>query len=96
MRKSDTILDTIVEEKQREVARLPQRSLSLGDLKAARAIEAFFFPVNPGHEEDSWKLFHTGAFKRFKKGQYAGEYEAKLIEKFRKYLPEVPPWKKGK
>jgi indole-3-glycerol phosphate synthase len=30
-----TILDTIVEEKQREVARLPQRSLSIGDLQAA-------------------------------------------------------------
>jgi len=35
MRKSDTILDTIVEEKQREVARLPQRSLSVAGLKAA-------------------------------------------------------------
>jgi indole-3-glycerol phosphate synthase len=30
-----TILDTIVEEKQREVARLPRRSLSVADLKAA-------------------------------------------------------------
>ena len=30
-----TILDTIVEEKKREVARLPQRSLSIGDLQAA-------------------------------------------------------------
>ncbi len=32
-----TILDTIVEEKKREVARLPQRSLSVADLKAALA-----------------------------------------------------------
>jgi indole-3-glycerol phosphate synthase len=30
-----TILDTIVEEKRREVARLPQRSISVADLKAA-------------------------------------------------------------
>ena len=30
-----TILDTIVEEKQREVARLPQRAVSAADLKAA-------------------------------------------------------------
>jgi indole-3-glycerol phosphate synthase len=30
-----TILDTIVEEKQREVARLPQRAVSTADLKAA-------------------------------------------------------------
>jgi indole-3-glycerol phosphate synthase len=35
MKKSETILDAIVEEKQREVARLPQRSVSIGDLQAA-------------------------------------------------------------
>jgi indole-3-glycerol phosphate synthase len=35
MRRSKTILDTIVEEKKREVARLPQRSVSVADLKAA-------------------------------------------------------------
>jgi indole-3-glycerol phosphate synthase len=35
MRKSKTILDTIVEEKRREVAGLPRRSLSVADLKAA-------------------------------------------------------------
>jgi indole-3-glycerol phosphate synthase len=35
MKRSKTILDTIVEEKKREVARLPQRSLSVADLKAA-------------------------------------------------------------
>jgi indole-3-glycerol phosphate synthase len=32
-----TILDTIVEEKQREVAQLPQRPVSVSDLKAAQA-----------------------------------------------------------
>ena len=37
MKRSKTILDTIVEEKQREVARLPRRSLSVADLKAALA-----------------------------------------------------------
>jgi indole-3-glycerol phosphate synthase len=35
MKRSETILDTIVEEKKREVARLPQRSLAVADLKAA-------------------------------------------------------------
>src|ERR1035437_7382956 len=34
-KRRNTILDTIVEEKLREVARLPQRSLSVADLKAA-------------------------------------------------------------
>ena len=39
----------------------PQKILmigdALGDLKAARANSARFFPINPGHEEDSWKNF---------------------------------------
>jgi indole-3-glycerol phosphate synthase len=35
MRNSETILDTIVEEKRREVARLPQRSFSAAYLRAA-------------------------------------------------------------
>jgi indole-3-glycerol phosphate synthase len=35
MRRSEAILDAIVEEKKREVARLPQRSLSVADLKGA-------------------------------------------------------------
>jgi indole-3-glycerol phosphate synthase len=36
-KRPNTILDTIVEEKKREVAQLPQRSLSVADLKAALA-----------------------------------------------------------
>jgi len=66
-----------------------------GDLKAARSIAALFFPVNPGHEDDSWKLFHDEAFDRFVKGAYAGEYEQKLIAAFEKLLPDTPPWKKA-
>ena len=65
-----------------------------GDLKAARAANALFFPVNPGHEEDSWKLFLDDAMGRFLAGTYAGAYEKKLIDKFQTYLPEMPPWKK--
>ena len=65
-----------------------------GDLKAARSNHALFFPINPGHEEDSWKLFHDEALDNFLSGQYAGTYEKKLIDKFQTYLPERPPWKK--
>ena len=65
-----------------------------GDMKAARANEALFFPINPGHEEASWELFLDEAIDRFFAGTYAGEYEAQLIEKFDAMLPEVPPWKR--
>ncbi len=64
-----------------------------GDMKAARANDALFYPVKPGQEEESWKLFHDEAFSRFLAGEYAGDYEAKLIVEFEAVLPETPPWK---
>jgi phosphoglycolate phosphatase-like HAD superfamily hydrolase len=64
-----------------------------GDMRSARANDALFFPVNPGHEEDSWKLLHDEAFDKFIEGTYAGDYEDGLIEKFEALLPETPPWK---
>jgi phosphoglycolate phosphatase-like HAD superfamily hydrolase len=63
-----------------------------GDMKAARANHALFFPVNPGHEDESWERFYKEAVHRFLSGEYAGEYEDKLIAEFDKLLPEVPPW----
>ena len=65
---------------------------ALGDLDAARSIGALFFPVNPGAEEQSWKLFHEQGLKHFAAGKYAGAYEDKLIARFCKLLPEKPPW----
>ena len=64
-----------------------------GDLEAARKNGALFFPVNPGHEEASWKLFHEEALGRFFAGTYGGEYERALIAEFDRCLPELPPWK---
>lgn len=77
---------------------LPDRVLMVGDapgdMKAARANGALFFPVNPGHEEASWQRFYEEAVHRFLAGKYAGEYESLLIAEFLKLLPEVPPWKR--
>jgi phosphoglycolate phosphatase-like HAD superfamily hydrolase len=64
-----------------------------GDLSAARANTALFFPVNPGHEEESWERFLREAIDRFFNHTYAGEYEASLVAEFEKLLPEEPPWK---
>ncbi len=65
-----------------------------GDMKAAVANNALFYPVNPGAEEASWKRFYEEAMHRFLEGTYAGEYEAQLIAEFDSYLPELPPWKR--
>ena len=64
-----------------------------GDMKAAKANDLLFFPINPGNESDSWKRFHDEAADRFLAGTYAGDYETKLIEEFMAYLPSTPPWK---
>ncbi len=64
-----------------------------GDLKAAKSNNVLFFPINPGHEEESWERFHNEALDKFFAGEYAGDYEKSLIEQFEGYLPETPPWK---
>lgn len=63
-----------------------------GDLKAAKANNALFYPIIPGKEEQSWQKFLNEALERFFSGNYAGEYEANLINQFLSSLPENPPW----
>ncbi len=63
-----------------------------GDLKAARANNALFYPINPGDEEASWERFYQEAMPRFFEGTYAGEYEVALIAEFDRRLPDTPPW----
>ena len=65
-----------------------------GDLEAAKANDALFYPINPGDEEASWKRFHDEAFDRFVGGTFAGDYERKVIDEFEEYLPKTPPWRK--
>ena len=65
-----------------------------GDLKAARANDALFYPINPGHEEESWQRFYEEACPKFLAGEYTPEYEAQLLAEFDKLLPETPPWKR--
>lgn len=74
----------------------PEKMLMIGDApgdqKAAEAVGALFYPINPGHEEDSWARFLSEACDKFFAGTFAGEYQKKLIAEFEKYLPEKPSW----
>jgi len=76
----------------------PEKMLMIGDapgdLKAAKANGALFYPINPGNEEASWKRFYEEALDRFFNGTYAGEYEQKLIAEFDGCLPEHPAWER--
>lgn len=64
-----------------------------GDMAAAKANHALFYPIMPGDEANSWKLFVTEAADRFLAGTYRGAYEDGLIRKFEAKLPDTPPWK---
>jgi len=65
-----------------------------GDMKAARGNNALFFPINPGHEDESWQRFFEEGLHKFLNETFEGEYEAGLIAEFEKFMPEVPPWEK--
>lgn len=74
----------------------PEKMLMIGDapgdLKAAKANNALFYPINPGNEEKSWERFHNEALDKFFAGKYAGDYEKELVKEFDACLPEKPAW----
>jgi hypothetical protein len=65
---------------------------ALGDLKAAQANGALFFPIEPGAEDLSWRRLFSEGLPRFFAGTFAGPYMAERIESFEKKLPQTPPW----
>lgn len=74
----------------------PERTLMIGDahgdLKAAQANRALFFPIVPGREELSWKRFLEEGCDRFLAGSFAGAYQQELMQAFDAALPVQPPW----
>lgn len=64
-----------------------------GDLKAAEAIGALFYPIEPGAEGASWQRFFEDALPRFFAGTYAGEYMAARVARFQDLLPASPTWR---
>lgn len=66
-----------------------------GDLSAARAAGALFFPIKPGFEHESWRDFFEEGLPRFLNGSFAGAYMNTQITRFERLLPTTPPWKMG-
>ena len=64
-----------------------------GDMKAAKAVGARFYPIIPGREERCWEQLQEKALESFFAGEYAGSYESGLIAQFNELLPDTPPWK---
>jgi phosphoglycolate phosphatase-like HAD superfamily hydrolase len=68
---------------------------ALGDLKAARAVGALFYPILPGGEDGSWREFHDVVCEEFLAGKYTQQSEARYFSEFEKALPKAPPWIKA-
>lgn len=64
-----------------------------GDRKAAEANGVLFYPINPGHEDESWERLYREALPKFFAGNYEGSYMAERIAEFEALLPEVPSWR---
>ncbi|MFM1801904.1 MAG: hypothetical protein RJA81_1256 [Planctomycetota bacterium] len=63
-----------------------------GDRKAAEKNGVLFYPINPGHEDESWERLYREALPRFFEGTYAGAYMADRVAEFEALLPEKPAW----
>jgi len=67
---------------------------AIGDYESAKKVDALFYPIKPGHEEESWERFYNEAIDKFFNLEYKGEYEKKLIDEFFNLLQEKPYWEK--
>ncbi|MEC7565440.1 MAG: HAD hydrolase-like protein [Planctomycetota bacterium] len=63
-----------------------------GDYNAAVANQCLFFPINPGAEEASWQKFFDEGIAKFLQGEFAGDYQQRLLDEFDSFLPVDPPW----
>lgn len=59
-----------------------------GDLASAREAGVAFYPILPGGEVESWKLFRDEVFAKFLAGEYTGNYADVLVRRFEESLPD--------
>jgi len=74
----------------------PDRILMIGDapgdLAAAEAVGAWFYPIHPGDEEASWQRFCEEAYDLFLAGEWTVALQRQWIDDFMRRLPSTPPW----
>ena len=64
---------------------------ALGDMQAAHAANALFYPIRPGEEGESWAELPETA-EQFFLHIYSGQAETDKISCFERLLPKTPPW----
>ncbi|WP_313554913.1 hypothetical protein [Miniimonas arenae] len=63
-----------------------------GDRDAAALAGALFFPIRPGREVESWRVFADEALPRFVAGTYDGAFQQDQLDLFADVLPADAPW----
>lgn len=63
-----------------------------GDRQAAEAHGAWFFPICPTREDESWAVLHDEGIERFLAGRYGKDFQNALNTAFDQLLPDRPPW----
>lgn len=63
-----------------------------GDGAAADNNGVLFYPINPGHEKESWLRFTEEALPKFLDGTFQGAYEQQVRDEFNALLPSEVPW----
>ena len=53
-----------------------------GDLEAAESAGAWFYPMIPGHEEESWQDFYDKYLDLYLDGRFDSSVQQELLEKF--------------
>jgi len=64
-----------------------------GDMSAVKKNNGLFYPINPGSEQKDWDSL-PDAFKCFIEGDFAGDFENRLLKRFENSLLTTPPWEK--
>lgn len=63
-----------------------------GDMEAALHNNILFFPIDPGHEEQSWEEFSQRGLGRFLNHSYDESYQQARVSQFNSLLPGDPFW----
>ncbi len=65
---------------------------AMGDFTSASAAGAAFYPICPGDEDGSWKLFMNEASALFTEGKYNSETQKKYADRLDSCLADAPAW----